>query len=371
MSPWASSLLTTSWTWARRLLPPAAAPRGLRASARVPARLPVRTRLRAARTPASARGDRAAAHRARHPDHPDQILVTTGAQHAISTIAQSVLGTRDRVVVQSPPTRTASRRWSRGGASRRVPRGCGPAGDGPGFDVALFESTVREATPRLAYLVPDFHNPTGYSLTSEERAEVRRIALRHRVTVIGDETLTDIALDGPAPEPLAGDGSATSHLLTVGSASKSFWGGLRVGWVRAHPTSSRTLRAPAQPATSRRRSSNSLRWSSCSPGATRSSPTGSPAARPARPAPLGGHHRRALVARRVTRGRALALVDLGRPLAHALAAAAAVRGVVINPALPHARRRSGLTRPTHVRAGRRGDRTSRAATGGRVGARGG
>ncbi|MGW6007224.1 MocR-like transcription factor YczR [Oerskovia enterophila] len=267
------------------------------------------------------------------PTTPDQVLVTTGAQHAISTIAQSVLGPRDRVVVQSPTyAHGIEAMVGRGARVVGFPVGAGLPGDGPGFDVALFESTVRAATPRLAYLIPDFHNPTGYSLTPDERAEVRRIALRHRVTVIGDETLSDIALDGPAPEPITGDGSATSHLLTVGSASKTFWGGLRVGWVRAHPDVVAHLartRAASDIATSvleqlavtellaRReevlaerlpllRSQRDLLRSAVT--------TAVPSWRVASPA--GG----------------LSLwIDLGRPLAHALTAAAAVRGVVINP----------------------------------------
>ncbi|GAA1403591.1 MocR-like transcription factor YczR [Oerskovia paurometabola] len=267
------------------------------------------------------------------PTTPDQVLVTTGAQHAIATVAQSLLGPRDRVVVQSPTyAHGIEAMVGRGARVVGFPVGAGLPGDGPGFDVALFESTIRAATPRLAYLVPDFHNPTGYSLTSDERAEVRRIALRHRVTVIGDETLTDIALDGPAPEPLAGDGSATSHLLTVGSASKTFWGGLRVGWVRAHPDVVAHLarvRGASDIATSvleqlavvellaRRdevlaerlpllRSQRDLLRSAVTAAIPSWHVT----------APAGG----------------LSLwVDLGRPLAHALAAAAAVRGLVVNP----------------------------------------
>ncbi len=267
------------------------------------------------------------------PTTPDQVLVTTGAQHAISTIAQSVLGPRDRVVVQSPTyAHGIEAMVGRGARVVGFPVGAGLPGDGPGFDVALFESTVRAATPRLAYLVPDFHNPTGYSLTPDERAEVRRIALRHRVTVIGDETLTDIALDGPSPEPLAGDGSATSHLLTVGSASKTFWGGLRVGWVRAHPDVVAHLartRAASDIATSvleqlavtelltRREEvlAERLPLLRSQRDLLRSAVTAAvPSWRVASPA--GG----------------LSLwIDLGRPLAHALSAAAAVRGVVINP----------------------------------------
>ncbi|MFC8924002.1 PLP-dependent aminotransferase family protein [Cellulosimicrobium sp. NPDC057127] len=175
------------------------------------------------------------------PTGADHVLVTTGAQHAITTLATTLLRPGDRVVVQSPTYYHAMEALRRAGA-RLVPLPVGRGGPGatPGFDVELFESTLHQVAPRLVYLVPDFHNPTGYTLTAAERAGVREAAARHRVTVIGDETLTDLALDAPpdatddvAP-PLAGDG-ASPHVVTVGSASKSFWGGLRVGWVRAHP----------------------------------------------------------------------------------------------------------------------------------------
>jgi len=177
------------------------------------------------------------------PTAPEEILVTTGGQHAITTVATTLLGAGDRAVVQSPTYYHAMEALRRAGA-RLVPvpvgRGDRDGRDAPGFDVELFDSTLRQVSPRLAYLVPDFHNPTAYTLTDAERAGVRDAAARHRVTVMGDETLTDLDLDGdpdavgPVAEPLAGDGSSP-YVVTVGSASKSFWGGLRVGWVRAHP----------------------------------------------------------------------------------------------------------------------------------------
>ncbi len=177
------------------------------------------------------------------PTSPDEILVTSGGQHAIATLAATLLGAGDRAVVQSPTYYHAMEALRRVGA-RLVPvpvgRGDRDGRDAPGFDVELFGSTLRQVSPRLVYLVPDFHNPTAYTLTDAERAGVRDAAARHRVTVVGDETLTDLDLDGdpdapgPVAGPLAGDGSSP-FVVTVGSASKSFWGGLRVGWVRAHP----------------------------------------------------------------------------------------------------------------------------------------
>ncbi|WP_245885720.1 PLP-dependent aminotransferase family protein [Xylanimonas oleitrophica] len=177
------------------------------------------------------------------PTSPDQILVTTGAQHALHLLAGTFLRPRDVAVVQSPTYVHALEVLRRAGA-RLVPVSA-PArpDDGPALDPDVLASTLRQVRPRLVYLVPDFHNPTGRSLSADERAAVRTAAHRAGVTVVADETLTELVLDGPdggpardadVPPPFAGDGRSP-FVVSVGSASKTFWGGLRIGWVRAHP----------------------------------------------------------------------------------------------------------------------------------------
>ncbi|MBX9246910.1 PLP-dependent aminotransferase family protein [Actinotalea ferrariae] len=162
------------------------------------------------------------------PTAPDEVLVTTGAQQAITLVISMVVGPGDRVVVEQPtyPNVLAAIRAAGG---RPVPVPVGPHG----LDLDLLESTVRQVAPRLVHLTPDHHNPTGQSLDDEGRARVRELAARHRTLVMADETLTDLVLDGPPPSSITGD-ATRSGLVAVGSASKSFWGGLRVGWVRGH-----------------------------------------------------------------------------------------------------------------------------------------
>lgn len=160
------------------------------------------------------------------PTSPDEILVTSGAQQAIHLILSTFVGTAERVVVEHPAYPHALSAV-RGVGARPVPVPVGPGG----VDVDLLESTVRQSSPRLVHLTPDFHNPTGTTLDDASRARVREIAARHRTMLVGDETLTDLALDGPTPPCFLGPRPG-QHLLAIGSASKSFWGGVRVGWVR-------------------------------------------------------------------------------------------------------------------------------------------
>ncbi|WP_034647997.1 PLP-dependent aminotransferase family protein [Cellulomonas sp. HZM] len=164
------------------------------------------------------------------PTSPEQVLVTTGAQQAISLLVSTLSGPGERVVVEQPTYPHAIESVRAAGA-RPV---AVPSGD-DGLDVELLESTIRQSAPRLVYLIPDHRNPTGTSLSSDDRSRVRAIARRHRTTVVADEALTELTLDGAAPEPFSGDGTASGHVVAIGSMSKSYWGGLRVGWVRAHP----------------------------------------------------------------------------------------------------------------------------------------
>jgi DNA-binding transcriptional MocR family regulator len=88
----------------------------------------------------------------------------------------------------------------------------------------------------MAYVVVDFHNPTAHRLDAEGRAELADTARRARTPLVVDETVVELDLDGDpldGPPPVAK--FADDLVVTLGSASKSHWGGLRVGWIRASP----------------------------------------------------------------------------------------------------------------------------------------
>ena len=103
---------------------------------------------------------------------------------------------------------------------------------------------MRDAAPRLAYLIPDFQNPTGGQLDAAGRQRLVELARRTGTTLVIDETLAELNLDVPAQPPVAAHGAVDSPLvLTVGSVSKVFWGGLRVGWIRTSAAMVRRLAA--------------------------------------------------------------------------------------------------------------------------------
>ncbi|MEU6934139.1 PLP-dependent aminotransferase family protein [Streptomyces sp. NPDC046374] len=164
------------------------------------------------------------------PTRPEQILVTTGAQQALALALALLGGPGDRVLAENP-SYTNALDAMRNHRLRITPVPVTEAG----WDSGLIDAALRQTAPRLAYLIPDFHNPTGRLMPEEQRREVAAAARATGTWLIVDETLADIALDVPAPRPFAASaGPGTGEqIISVGSLSKSCWGGLRVGWVRA------------------------------------------------------------------------------------------------------------------------------------------
>jgi DNA-binding transcriptional MocR family regulator len=178
------------------------------------------------------------------PTRPDQIIVTAGGEQAISLALTLLAGPCDRVLVEHPTYPNALGAVATRG-SRAVPVPMTPGPDGTsGWDLDLFTAAVRDAAPRLAYVIPDFQNPTGALLGDDDRARLVDIARRTGTTLLVDETLTELALEGQQVAPVAAHGAADSPLvLTIGSASKTFWGGLRIGWLRTSAPMVRSLAA--------------------------------------------------------------------------------------------------------------------------------
>ncbi|MBX4169379.1 PLP-dependent aminotransferase family protein [Rhodococcus sp. DMU2021] len=166
------------------------------------------------------------------PTSPDQIMVTSGAQHAMRLLLGVLDDPGDRVVVDHPTYPNALEAIRRYGA-RPVPVPVRPE-NGPhgGWDLDGVASAVRQTAARTAFLVPDFHNPTGLCLDEDGRAELARIMRDTRTTLVVDESMVDLWLDAPPPPPVAAMPAGAS-VVTVGSTAKSLWGGLRVGWIRA------------------------------------------------------------------------------------------------------------------------------------------
>ncbi|MGV8886147.1 MAG: PLP-dependent aminotransferase family protein [Microbacteriaceae bacterium] len=171
------------------------------------------------------------------PTDPEQIMVTIGAQHAIALLARTLLGRGDRALVESPSYPHAYEALRVAGARLVAVN----VTTDDGWDEGGLEQVIQRTSPSLGYLMPDFHNPTGRSMSAGLREKTVALAERHGTTLLADETMAELAIDdGVAPLPLA----AYGDVITIGSVGKTVWGGVRVGWIRAErPVIQRLVRA--------------------------------------------------------------------------------------------------------------------------------
>ncbi len=160
------------------------------------------------------------------PTDPDQVVVVNGALNGLTVLIRAFLGPRDAVLTESPSYPNAIRALRSCGG-----RIAGADVDGTDWSSSSLAETIAQLRPTAAYLMPDFQNPTGTLLDDEARQRTAAALRRAGALTIVDEVVAELALDEtPMPLPFAHHSPDT---LTLGSASKLYWAGLRVGWIRA------------------------------------------------------------------------------------------------------------------------------------------
>jgi len=156
----------------------------------------------------------------------DQLIITVGSLSAWNVILQALVDPGDPVLLESPTYYNAIEACRRLGA-RLVPFPI----TSRRWDPDRLETLLARSQARVVFLIPEFQNPTGVWLDEDQRRAAARILNRHSVITVIDETLLELRLD--EDDHRTPMGSLLDNAITIGSASKSFWGGLRIGWIRA------------------------------------------------------------------------------------------------------------------------------------------
>ena len=177
------------------------------------------------------------------PTEPDQVVITTGAQQAISAAAACWVRPGDRVVVEDPTYPGAIAAFRAAGADV-----VGVGVDRHGVVLDALATAVNDR-PALVYLQSAGHNPTGSVMPESRRRAVADLIATARVPLVEDIALGGLAWSGPPqrrPVPPIAARIPDHPSAVVGSFSKLFWSGLRVGFARApRPVASRLARVKA------------------------------------------------------------------------------------------------------------------------------
>ena len=158
-----------------------------------------------------------------------QILVTTGAQQGITLAASLYLRHGDSVLIENP-TYFGALDVFRAAGTHMLPV---PVEEN-GLDTDVLRCQLETGIPRLLYLTPTFHNPTGMLMSAIRRREIARLAAIYHLPVLEDHAFADLELGRSVtvPAPIAAY-SPEEPVITIGTLNKLFWDGLRIGWMRA------------------------------------------------------------------------------------------------------------------------------------------
>jgi 2-aminoadipate transaminase len=158
-----------------------------------------------------------------------ELIVTSGGMECITLAGLALLDPGDAVVVEAPTYLGALMAFA--GFSARV---IGIPMDEDGLQVDALEARVKDGLrPKLIYLIPEFQNPTGRTLTLERRNALIELCRRHGVLILEDVAYREMSFDGGALPSLWS--LAPDVVVQAGTFSKIFCPGVRLGWAAGPP----------------------------------------------------------------------------------------------------------------------------------------
>ena len=158
----------------------------------------------------------------------DNIIITTGSQQALDLIAKVFLDKNDKVLVEEPSYLGLLQAFS----MFEVDFVQTKLND-DGLDIECLKETVKKHHPKLAYLIPNFQNPTGLTYTKENRDLVFDVIKDEDMILIQDDPYGELRFNNEERIPYIGL-NKTDKNIYLGSFSKIITPGMRLGYVIAH-----------------------------------------------------------------------------------------------------------------------------------------
>jgi 2-aminoadipate transaminase len=162
---------------------------------------------------------------------PENILVVNGAKHGLELVCRLLLDEGDSIVVTSPTYFTAIPIFKSFGVSFiQIPQ------DADGLDVDelahALESNKSEGRrqPKFIYDVPDFHNPSGVTMSRERREALIALSAKYGIFIVEDSPYRKVRFEGTS-QPSLKSLDNSGLVLTLGTFSKLLAPGLRIGWI--------------------------------------------------------------------------------------------------------------------------------------------
>jgi DNA-binding transcriptional MocR family regulator len=155
----------------------------------------------------------------------NDIILSGGFQRALSLVLARVLRPGQKVAIEAPTYAGILNLL----IAQEIPFEAIPM-DANGMDTEYLAGVLSRGEVKAVITIPTYHNPTGVTLSSERREHLIRLAARHRVPIIEDDWGRLLRYEGDAPPPLKAMDSG-GYVIHIGTFSKCFLPGLRLGWI--------------------------------------------------------------------------------------------------------------------------------------------
>lgn len=164
----------------------------------------------------------------------ENMIITTASQQALDLIGKMFIDRGDYVIVGLPSYLGGLSAFNSYGAKM-----IGILMDDEGEDPAIMEAELKKLAdmgkkPKFIYLIPDFQNPAGVTMTERRRKEIIALAHKYDVLIIEDSPYRELRYEGQAQKTMY-ELDGTGHVVILGTFSKIFCPGFRIGWVVGHP----------------------------------------------------------------------------------------------------------------------------------------
>ena len=168
----------------------------------------------------------------------ENVLVTSGSQQALDLIGKLLINSGDRVLVEAPTYLGALQAFNGYGAQYlSVPI------DDDGLRTELLEASLRLG-PKFMYILPNFQNPAGVTLSQERRHQLIGLADKYGIPIVEDDPYGQLRYEGEHLAPLVvldrenlrrDNGFSIGNVIYLSTFSKTLAPGLRLGWIVAPP----------------------------------------------------------------------------------------------------------------------------------------
>ena len=160
---------------------------------------------------------------------PESLFVTNGISGALDVICTIFTKAADTIFVEEPTYFLALRIFKDHHLNV-----VSVDTDENGLSLESLEEKLAESHPKLLYLIPTFHNPTGATLSQERREQLVQLAIEHDFIIVADEVYHLLSYTRTPPKSFAAY-IDVENVIALGSFSKILAPGLRLGWLQAHP----------------------------------------------------------------------------------------------------------------------------------------